>query len=114
MSDTKRLPLGDTDHERDENIARYLHLTKDVMPKKARSGGMGWPVVNDHCFQRIVLDAICGGVWYDHIPRPAYQNMTARQAEAAATLCEDVLAGIADLSELNRQSLRFRGKPIRT
>lgn len=110
MSGTQRLPLGDEDAAREAAVARYLHLTKDVMPGMAKAGGTGWPVVNDHCFQRIVLDAVCGEVWYDHIPRPAYKHMTAAQASDAAALCEAVIAGTADLAALNRQSLGFRGK----
>ena len=87
-----------------------MHLTKVEMPRMVREGGTDWPVVNDHCFQRIVLDAVCEGVWYDHIPRPAYKHMTEEQARAAAHLCDEIVAGRADLSDLNRQSLMFRGK----
>ncbi|MEO0939086.1 MAG: hypothetical protein AAFY38_13110 [Pseudomonadota bacterium] len=78
------------------------------MPDMAR--GRGWPVVNDHCFQRIVLDHVAGGVWYDHIARPAYRHLTADQAARAARLAEDIIAGRADLHALNRQSLSWRGK----
>lgn len=105
-----RLPLGDLDDAREEAIARYLHLTKDVMPTLARNPDRAWPVVNDHCFQRIVLDAVSGGVWYDHIARPAYRNMTTDQAQRAVKLCEDIITGDADIAALNRQSLDFRGK----
>ena len=91
-------------------VARYLHLTREEMPRLARQGGRGWPVVNDHCFQRIVLDAICGGVWYDHLGRPAYKHLTKDQARAAVALCEDIIAGRADLTALNHQSLKWRGK----
>ncbi|MEL7254826.1 MAG: hypothetical protein AAFZ04_07580 [Pseudomonadota bacterium] len=105
-----RLPLGDLDDAREEAIARYLHLSKDVMPTMARNPDRAWPVVNDHCFQRIVLDAVSGGVWYDHIARPAYRNMTKEQAEKAVTLCEGIIAGTEDIVALNRQSLIFRGK----
>lgn len=53
----------------DASVARYLTLTRDTLPGLARD--RGWPVVNDHCCQRIILDHISGGVWYDHIARPA-------------------------------------------
>lgn len=53
---------------------------------------------------------MCGGVWYDHVARPAYRNLTATQAVAAVALCEAVLDGSEDVSALNRQSLRWRGK----
>ncbi len=91
-------------------IARYRHLTGIVMPELALDRSRKWPVVNDHCFQRIVLDAVCEGVWYDHIQRPAYKNLTYAQASKAVTLCEAILDGSADLTALNRQSLLWRGK----
>lgn len=88
----------------------YLHLTREVLPEMARLQDTCWPVVNDHCFQRIVLDTICGGVWYNHIARPAYRHLTDEQAQAAVNLCREILAGEADLHALNRQSLSWRGK----
>ena len=69
-------------------VERYLTLTKHILPEASHSG---WPVTEDHCFQRIVLDNICGGVWYDHIPRPAYKYMTDNQVLRAVTLCEAIL-----------------------
>lgn len=92
------------------NIARYLHLTRRVMPDLAQSGARSWPVSRDHCFQRIVLDTLCGGVWHDHIPRPAYRHMSDAFAARAADLCEQIISGDADLTQLNRQSLIWRGK----
>lgn len=94
----------------DTAVDRYLHLTKNVLPRMARSGTVNWPVVNDHCFQRIVLGAVCGGVWYDTIDRPAYKHLTADQAHQAVALCEAIIAGTADVADLNRQSLKWRGK----
>lgn len=88
----------------------YRHLTCTIMPQMARTTHKDWPVRHDHCFQRIVLDTICGGVWYDHIARPAIRHLTLAQASKAADLCEDIIAGKADLAALNRQSLRYRGK----
>lgn len=61
-------------------VERYMRLTKIIMPTLAHNTKRHWPVRNDHCFQRIVLDTICGGVWYDHIARPAYRHLNADQA----------------------------------
>ncbi|MEM6385463.1 MAG: hypothetical protein AAF718_04415 [Pseudomonadota bacterium] len=94
----------------DALIDRYIYLTKTVMPAKAKAERRDWPVVNDHCFQRIVLDHVCGDVWYNHIARPAYRNMTAAQTAKAIDLCEAIIAGRENLSAMNRQSLRWRGK----
>ncbi len=93
-----------------EHVAEYLRLTREVLPEMARDPARGWPVVNDHCFQRIVLDHVCGGVWYDHIERPAYKHLTDEQAEKAARLAGDIADGVADLHGMNRQSLIWRGK----
>ncbi|WP_348541451.1 hypothetical protein [Sulfitobacter albidus] len=83
-------------------------MTRETLPQAAR--GARWPVHNDHCFQRIVLDHVSGGVWYDHIARPAYKNLTADQARAAVGLAERILSGDVDLHALNHQSLVWRGK----
>ena len=91
-------------------VSRYIVLTKEVMPHLARTSHKHWPVSNDHCFQRIILDALCGGVWYDCLPRPAYKNLTHDQAANAVKLCNDIISGDADLIVLNKQSLRWRVK----
>ena len=82
-------------------------LTQARMPQAARA--MGWPVHEDHCFQRILLDNACGGVWYDHvIGRPAYACASDRQLACALALGEAVLAGDADLAGMNARSLAWR------
>ena len=91
-------------------VDAYLHLTKEVLPSLARTGRQDWPVREDHCFQRIVLDTICGGVWYEHLDRPAYKNLTHDQAQRATNLCHEIAEGHADLHQLNNQSLIWRGK----
>jgi len=91
-------------------VSRYMTLTKEVMPDLARTSHRHWPVRNDHCFQRIVLDAVCGGMWYDHIARPAYKHLTRDQALQAVALCDRIISGEADLMQLNRKSLIWRGK----
>ncbi len=102
--------LIDQKEETRDLIDTYLHLTKKVLPQLARGDEHNWPVSEDHCFQRIVLDTICGGVWYDHLSRPAYKHLTNDQAQRAVHLCKSILAGQADLHELNQQSLAWRGK----
>ena len=91
-------------------VSRYMVLTKEIMPNLARTSHRHWPVRNDHCFQRIVLDVVCGGVWYDHLLRPAYKNLTHVLAANAVDLCNDIILGDADLVVLNRKSLLWRGK----
>jgi len=95
---------------RDTLIATYMYLTKKVLPSIARSDRTDWPVSEDHCFQRIVLDHVCGGVWYKHLGRPAYKHLTKDQAQRAEELCRDIADGRVDLKQLNQQSLIWRGK----
>jgi hypothetical protein len=94
----------------DRLISTYIHLTKEVLPSMARNGRRDWPVSEDHCFQRIVLDTICSGVWYEHLDRPAYKHLTNDQAKRAVELCQNIADGRADLKQLNQQSLIWRGK----
>ena len=91
--------------------ARWLTLTRETLPGLATA--RDWPVRNDHCFQRILLDHAVGGCWYDHVPkRPAYRHLDTERLTAAVALGEAVAAGTADLHALNAQSLRWRGKRV--
>jgi hypothetical protein len=87
--------------------ARWLTLTRDILPGLARD--RGWPVHQDHCFQRILLDNACGGRWYDFIVgRPAYRSADPELLLRAVELGEACIKGTEDLSALNRRSLDWR------
>jgi hypothetical protein len=89
--------------------AEWLRLTREVLP--ALAGPRGWPVRNDHCFQRILLDNACGGRWYDRIiGRPAYRHADPTTLAEAVILARALEAGEADLFALNRASLTWRRK----
>ena len=105
--------MGSNESPINNKVERYIKLTKEVLPMMASDKKLQWPVKYDHCFQRIVLDNICNGCWYDHLKRPAYNHLSNRQALKAVKLCEDIISGNADLHALNRQSLIWRGKKIR-
>lgn len=96
----------------DELRRRWLTLTRSALPSRARTEG--WPLVNDHCFQRIVLDAVCGGRWYDSVAgRPAYRYLDEPRLVAAVALAQrlaDEPDALALVARLDDQSLRWRGK----
>ena len=94
--------------EIDNLVSVYMYLSKEVLPTMARSCQRNWPVSADHCFQRIVLDHVCGGVWHECLDHPAYKNLTKDQAQRAVKLCEDNVNGHLDLGKLNQQSLIWR------
>lgn len=86
---------------------RWLALTRHTLPGLA--GARGWPLRHDHCFQRVLLDHACGGVWYDAIRgRPAYRAAPDRILAAAVRLGLAVAAGEVDLAHLDRTSRRWR------
>ena len=110
MGDVRRrrpLPFGDDRYDLQE---RYLELTRVRLPKAARDGA--WPVRDDHCFMRIVLDHLFEGCWYDHLDRRlrAYRRLNDTQLRAAVALAERMLAEGPDLvMRLNAASLAWRG-----
>ena len=91
-------------------VSTYMHLTKQVLPSLAQNERNDWPVSEDHCFQRIILDTICGGVWYEYLSRPAYKHLSDDQALRAVALCKAIVDDKLDLRKLNHQSLIWRKK----
>lgn len=86
---------------------RWLKLTRVTLP--ALAAERGWPVSQDHCFQRILLDNAFKGVWYDHVQgRPAYTHARDNALACAVALGEACVADKADLHALNRRSLAWR------
>ena len=85
----------------------WLQLTRATLP--GLSASRRWPVREDHCFQRILLDAVCGGVWYDHVKgRPAYRRVDVERLAAAVMLGQRIADGEEDLTVLNARSLAWR------
>ena len=89
--------------------ARWRALVDRRLPEAAR-GRPDWPVSLDHCFARVLLDNACGGPWREAVAPPAWVNMPLDALARALELGEEVLAGRADLPDLNRRSLAWRGK----
>jgi O-6-methylguanine DNA methyltransferase len=94
---------------------RWRYLYQDHLPALAKSKDSVqkiWPVRLDHCFARVVLDNAIGKdkPWTEVLKQPAIRNMDADQLIAAIELAEKIATGEEELSELNEQSLQFRGK----
>lgn len=108
-----KTPSDKTSSDKTALINEYLRLTREVMPtiaatQKASATKLNWPVHFDHCFQRIVLDNVCQGAWYDYLPSPAYLHLTTQQANDAVGLCVDIIANRVDIHVLNQRSLGWR------
>ena len=94
---------------------RWNHLYASHLPALAKARDPAqkhWPVHLDHCFARIILDNAVGvdKPWTQALKSPAVRNMTVEQLHHALALGEKVASGEADLVELDRVSLRLRGK----
>ena len=97
---------------------RWLQVTRRDLPQRAEAEC--WPLRADHCFQRVLLDAVCEGRWYDHVAgRPAYLHLDVERLTRAVALADRLAtepAAVELLERLDAQSLRWRGKqpkPVR-
>jgi hypothetical protein len=100
--------------ERAELEARYRDLVRERLPAAARAGR--WVLRHDHCFGRVLLDDAVGASWYDVLDRrrTAFRQLDDAQLERAVAQGERLLVeGDALLRELDDQSLRWRGKPLK-
>lgn len=101
-----------TDDHRARLEARWHAVVREELPAVARHEQ--WPLRLDHCFARVLLDAVCGGRWYDHVEgRPAYRHLDTERLARAVALGEELVAapdGRALLEQLDDQSLRWRDK----
>ena len=94
-------------------LAEYRRLVRVELPTAARVGN--WVLRRDHCFARVILDAVCGGCWYAHMPRrhgrSAESQLDVAQLVRALKTGREILTwGAAELTRLNAQSLCWRGK----
>ena len=94
-------------------LAEYRHLLRGELPRAAGEGR--WTLRLDHCFARVILDALFGGCWYAHLERgrgrSAEGQLNAHQLRRAVVLARGMLTGgDAEVRRLNAQSLAWRGK----
>ncbi len=94
-------------------LEEYRRLVRVELPRAANEGC--WTLRLDHCFARVILDALFGGCWYAHLERgrgrSAESQLDAAQLRRAVALARGMLAGgDAEVRRLNAQSLVWRGK----
>lgn len=102
------LPLDAPADDRAVLLARWLDLTRRVLP--AMAAARCWPIRLDHCFMRVCLDAALGRRWDLVVRRPAIRHLTRAQLAEAVAVAERIAAEPALLPALNARSLRLRGK----
>jgi hypothetical protein len=96
----------DAGHDRAALLARWLELTRDVLPGMAAA--QRWPIHLDHCFMRVCLDAAFGAPWTATVRAPAVRHMTDAQLAAAVGIAESVARHPGVLPALDRASIEGR------
>ena len=93
--------------ERMENLRnRYWQATGEDLPEIAES--RGWQVQETAGFQRILLDTVCKGVWYDKLKEPAIMHLSEAQLRKAVYLAEEWLSGARMIEPYDEQSHQWR------
>ena len=95
--------------------ATWTTLYKHTLPSLAISKSPvqeRWPVHIDHCFARIILDAVVGqdAPWTTKLKAPAWKNMSVEQLRTAIDVGQNIARGKISLAELDDRSLVLRGK----
>ena len=86
-------------------ITRYKQLLNEVLPATFTQ-----PVRHNHCFNRIVLDWLFGGVWYEYLDKSktAISQLTEEQLQAMISRMELWLDQPDLLVMDNERSLNWR------
>ena len=71
-----------------------------------------WPIRLDHCFGRVILDAVCGAPWREVVASPAWRHLSPERLKAAVALADAVLGGSVDPGALNAASLDLRRRRV--
>ncbi len=98
--------MEDKPKGRQEAVKEWEETIEKLVEKSQKSGG--YPVTEGHCFQRIILDQLSGGVWYGKIKKPAKKNMTQKQLEKAIEAGRQLLTNPQRTWKWNDQSKTWR------
>lgn len=94
--------------EESELRAAWRSLVDVALPAAALRHG--WPITENHCFARVLLDNAVGRPWREVVPPPAWRNTPLETLHEAVDLGLALLTGQEDIDRLNAASLRLRGK----
>ncbi len=111
--ETLPLPVGDEEQNRVGLLVEYQRLVRVELPAAACAAG--WELRLDHCFARVILDAVFGGCWYAHLSRgrgrSAEAQLSVAQLTEALRIGRTMLTGGAvEVARFNAKSLHWRGK----
>lgn len=87
----------------------YRQKVLEELPAAATEAS-DWPISEDHCFGRVVLDTLFEDEWTTHLDgSPAYEQLSATELRSAIQIAERMLSeGKPVVEALNEKSLRWR------
>lgn len=87
-----------------------MQLTNVVLPSISLE--RGFPVTLNHCHQRICLDTLFQGCWYEFLvvgKIPAYRQLDVDQLQQLVDIAQSLVDGdLKHINLLNQQSLDWR------
>jgi len=88
----------------------FMMVTSEWLPRIAFE--CEWPIVFDHCFQRVCYDMAFGDEWTGHVDgSPAYKHIDTWRLVRALRQAESMLyRGEPQVRWLNARSLHYRGE----
>lgn len=96
--------------ELEEKKTQLRTLANVRFPAAARAGN--FPIVHNHCFLRVVYDEVLQDKWQNVLKtsKPAIHQLSLEQLDKAIKTGQAMIADRELTVQLNRQSLRYRGK----
>ena len=98
----------------DSLLSQWTTLYTQTLPSAALAtrDRSAWPVHLDHCFARIIYDAVIGvdAPWPSKLKSPAKLHMNETQLKKCIEMGQGLIEGRIDLREWNQKSLDIRAK----
>lgn len=85
---------------------KWRHLVGERLPRAALE--RDWPITNDHCFARILLDVTLNRPWREAVRPPAWRHTPICKLAKAISLGEALLHNTQSVDDLNKRSLSLR------
>lgn len=98
------------ENNKDKLLTEYQLLAKKVLPRLADS--LGFPIKEDHCFYRVVLDWLVQDKWDRVLDKPAYKQLTEEQLEKCIDRMYIWIECPSILRRDNKNSLSYRKRIV--
>ena len=106
----KRTPASNLSRVSDPDFQKEWKALLAALCHKSQMTPHLYPVEEDHCFARILLDCLFKDCWYNHLKKPATKHLNLEQRGQLLALGEELLQNPSKSFEMQKNSLRWRGK----